>query len=70
MKNNIKTIKKELQYHWQHQDKVSFDVLKEKLEGFERELRKKLKKCEKLEETWGEPTAEGETLREILGIDE
>jgi len=39
MKYNLETIKRALEYHWKHQDKVSYDVLKEKIEGFEKELR-------------------------------
>ena len=41
---NLEAIKRALEYHWKHQDKVSYDVLKEKVEGFEKQEREKQKR--------------------------
>lgn len=43
------------------------EAYEEWFRGFQKEIEEKLKECMKLEELWGEPLAEGETLRDILG---
>jgi len=65
MKHNIETIKQALKYHWKHQDKVSFDVLVEEVEGFKKELQEKLPIYD-CQGSWS-PKAK-QLIGEILGI--
>jgi len=39
MKHNLETIKEKLDAHFQNQNRQSFDVLQEEINGFEKELR-------------------------------
>jgi len=64
MNNDLPKIKAALEYHWKHQDKVSYDVLKEKIEGLEKELRQKLPIYD-CQGSWS-PRAK-ELIQEILG---
>jgi len=68
MKTNLQSIKAALEYHWKHQDKLSYDILKEKLEGFEKELREILRDFNSWENLKKTGFAD-DLIKEILGVE-